>query len=95
MQAFIKTKKHMNTSNTLTVNIQPLVSRRMLRERAVELAAIDGRAPQDASKVDWDQAKLELMGEPVTQESITPGDSSDEPDQPFQTDQALWRPSNF
>jgi hypothetical protein len=34
-----------------------------VRERAVELAVINGRSAQEASKSDWDQAKLELTGE--------------------------------
>ena len=36
----------------------------MVRERAVELAVINGRAAQEVSKSDWEQAKLELTGEP-------------------------------
>ena len=40
------------------------VTRRMVRERAVELAVINGRSAQEASKSDWDQAKRELTGEP-------------------------------
>ena len=40
------------------------VSRKMVRERAVELAVIDGRSAQEASKSDWEQAKRELTGEP-------------------------------
>jgi len=40
------------------------VSRRMVRERAVELAIINGRFAQDVSKADWEQAKRELSGEP-------------------------------
>jgi hypothetical protein len=40
------------------------VTRKMVRERAVELAVIDGRSMQDVSKSDWDQAKRELTGEP-------------------------------
>lgn len=36
------------------------VTRRHLRERAVNLAIISGRAPQEATKDDWEQAKLEL-----------------------------------
>ena len=42
------------------------VTRQMVRERAGELAAINGRSTQDASKSDWDQAKRELTGEPDT-----------------------------
>jgi len=42
------------------------VSRRMVRERAVELALINGRFAQDVSKADWEQAKRELSGEPDT-----------------------------
>ena len=39
-------------------------SRKMVRERAVELAIINGRSAQDVSKSDWEQAKRELTGEP-------------------------------
>ena len=42
------------------------VSRRMLRVRAVELAGLDGRAPDAATKSDWEQAKQELMMNPDT-----------------------------
>jgi hypothetical protein len=40
------------------------VSRRMVRERAVELAIINGRFEQDVSKADWEQARRELSGGP-------------------------------
>ena len=40
------------------------VTRRMVRERAVELAVINGRSVQEVSKSDWDQAKRELTGGP-------------------------------
>lgn len=40
------------------------VTRKMVRERAVELAVINGRSAQDVSKFDWEQAKRELTGEP-------------------------------
>lgn len=40
------------------------VTRKMVRERAVELAIINGRSAQEASKADWEQAKRELTGEP-------------------------------
>jgi len=42
------------------------VTRNMVRERAVELAVINGRSAQDVSKSDWEQAKRELTGEPDT-----------------------------
>src|SRR5271154_1220035 len=42
------------------------VTRKMVRERAVELAVINGRPVQDVSKSDWEQAKRELTGEPDT-----------------------------
>jgi hypothetical protein len=38
------------------------VTRKMVRERAIELAVINGRSAQDVSKSDWDQAKRELTG---------------------------------
>ena len=40
-----------------------LVTREMVRNRAVELAMINGRLAQEASKSDWDQAKRELTGD--------------------------------
>ena len=60
----------MNTNplkqGALTENSQGIgtVTRKMVRERAVELAVINGRPSQDVSKSDWEQAKLELTGEP-------------------------------
>lgn len=38
------------------------VTRGMVRERAAELAVINGRLPHEASKTDWDEAKRELIG---------------------------------
>jgi hypothetical protein len=40
------------------------VTRKMVRERATELALINGRSAQDVSAFDWEQAKRELTGEP-------------------------------
>ena len=40
------------------------VTREMVRERAVELAVINGRSAQEVSKTDWEQAKWELTGKP-------------------------------
>lgn len=40
------------------------VTRGMLRERAIELAAGGGRTAQEVSKADWDEARRELSGEP-------------------------------
>ena len=37
-------------------------SRKMVRDRAVELAIINGRSTQEVSKSDWEQAKRELTG---------------------------------
>jgi hypothetical protein len=42
------------------------VTRQMVRERAVELAVINGRSAQDVSKSDWEQAKRELTGDSDT-----------------------------
>ena len=36
------------------------VNHKMVRERAVELAIINGRSAQEVSKSDWEQAKREL-----------------------------------
>jgi hypothetical protein len=40
------------------------VTRKMVRERAVELAVINGRSALDVSESDWEQAKRELTGGP-------------------------------
>jgi len=40
------------------------VTRKMVRERAVELAVINGRSALEVSKSDLEQAKRELTGEP-------------------------------
>jgi hypothetical protein len=40
------------------------VTRKMVRERAIELAAINGRSAHETSKSDWEQAKRELTGHP-------------------------------
>jgi hypothetical protein len=40
------------------------VTRKMMRERAVELAVINGRSAHEVSKSDFDQARRELTGEP-------------------------------
>jgi hypothetical protein len=42
------------------------VTRKMVLTRAVELAVIDGRSPEEVSKSDWEQAKRELTGGPET-----------------------------
>jgi hypothetical protein len=60
----------MNTNplkqGSLTENSAGLgtVTRKMVRERAIELAVINGRPFQEVSKSDWEQAKRELTGEP-------------------------------
>ena len=40
------------------------VTRKMVRERAIELAMINGRSVQEVRKADWEQAKQELTGGP-------------------------------
>ena len=40
------------------------VTRGMVRERAAELAAINGRQPHEVTGTDWDDAKRELTGGP-------------------------------
>ena len=42
------------------------VTRKMVRERAVELAVINGRSAQEMSKSDWEQAKRELTADSDT-----------------------------
>jgi hypothetical protein len=57
-------KKNPLKDGTLTENSAGIgtVTRNMVRERAIELAVINGRSAQDVSKSDWEQAKLELTG---------------------------------
>jgi hypothetical protein len=40
------------------------VTRKMVRERAIELAVMSGRSARDVSGTDWEQAKRELTGGP-------------------------------
>lgn len=48
-----------------------VVTRRIVRERAVELAVINGRSAQDVWRSDWEQARQELSGnvEPAANEA--------------------------
>jgi hypothetical protein len=59
-------KTNLLKDGTLTENSVGIgtVTRQMVRQRAVELAVMDGRSAQEVSKSDWDQAKRELTGEP-------------------------------
>ena len=58
----------MNTNplkqGALTENSQGIgtVTRKMVRERAVELSLLKGHTAQEVSKTDWEQAKRELTG---------------------------------
>lgn len=54
-------KQGMLTENSVGIGT---VSHRMVRERATELAIINGRPAQEPSKSDWEEAKRELTGEP-------------------------------
>ena len=56
------------------------VTRKMVRERAVELAVINGRRLQEVSKSDWEQAKRELTGEPGMNAKETAIDAAPESD---------------
>ena len=42
------------------------VTRKMVRERAVEIAVVNGHSAQEVSKSDREQAQWELTGEPFT-----------------------------
>jgi hypothetical protein len=61
-------KKNPLKDGVLTENSAGIgtVTRKMVRERAVELALINGRTAQEVSKSDREQAKLELTGDPGT-----------------------------
>jgi hypothetical protein len=52
------------TESALIINSAAVgtITRKMVRERSVELALINGRAAGDVSKADWEQAKRELTG---------------------------------
>src|SRR5580698_9262119 len=54
-------KKGTITENSASIGT---ATRKLVRERAVELAVINGRSAQEVSKSDWEQAKRELTGEP-------------------------------
>ena len=56
------------------------VTRKMVRERAVELAGINGRSASEVSKSDWEQAKRELTGAPDMDSKETALDSAAEAD---------------
>ena len=67
----------MESVSTANPTFDCKVSRKKLRERAVQLAALDGRAPQDAGKADWEMAKIDLIGEPKQEpEPKAPSDSA-------------------
>jgi hypothetical protein len=57
---------HTLTDENPTDNIEEtgIVTRGMMRSRAIELAVMNGRLPQEASKADWDDAKRELVASP-------------------------------
>jgi hypothetical protein len=59
-------KTNLLKEGALTENFTGIgtVTRKMVRERAVELAVINGRAAPDVSKSDWEEAKRELTGDP-------------------------------
>ena len=52
--------------NVLTNNSEEagMMTRGMVRNRAVALAVINGRLPQEVSKADWEEAKLGLTAKP-------------------------------
>jgi hypothetical protein len=54
------------------------VTRKMVRERAIELAVINGRPASEVSKSDWEQAKQELTGDPEMDPKETALDSTPE-----------------
>jgi hypothetical protein len=54
------------------------VTRKMVRDRAVELAVIDGRSRNEVSKSDWEQAKQELTGKPEVERKERELESADE-----------------
>jgi hypothetical protein len=57
-------KKNPLKEGALTENSAVIgtVTRKMMRERAIELAVINGRSAHEVSKSDWEQARRELTG---------------------------------
>jgi hypothetical protein len=49
----------------------------MVRERAIEVALINGRSAQHVSNADWDQAKRELTGETATADELDAASDSE------------------
>jgi hypothetical protein len=80
-------KTNQKSDTSLVVNSSGLgkVTRRVVRERAVELALSHGRSAQEVSKADWEQAKRDLMVEPV----IEPKETSEE----LVADSEGWAPA--
>jgi hypothetical protein len=56
-------KQGILTENSIGIGT---VTHKMVRERAIELAVINGHSAQEVSKSDLDQAKRELTGKPDT-----------------------------
>lgn len=61
------------------------VSRGMVRERATELALINGRPPNEVTKADWDEAMRELTGKG--------GYESEQPDMKSVPESERWNPN--
>ena len=59
----MKTHPSKQAVTTETFAIMVTVTRKVVRERAVELAMINGRSARDVSKSDWEQAKRDLAVE--------------------------------
>ena len=56
------------------------VTRGMVRERAVELALINGRTALEVTESDWEQARRELTGKPDTDPNEAALESAPEAD---------------
>lgn len=54
------------------------MTRKNVRERAVEIAVTDGRDARDATKADWEQAKRELTGNAERERPSRPHGSATE-----------------
>jgi hypothetical protein len=63
------------TEFSLTDDLLGRATRKMVRERAVELAEAQGRTAQEVSKSDWEAAKRELVGEREVTESAPASES--------------------
>jgi hypothetical protein len=60
----MKTNSSKETTLAVSSTSPGKIARKLVRERAVQLAISQGRPAREVSKSDWEQAKLDLFGNP-------------------------------